>query len=175
MKCDVSMSPCLCLHVHVSMSPFLSISMSQFLKISMSPCFHFPISMCPCFRNSANRKRNYRKWVVQMKQKTEACFYSRQTIKGNRLLFQQTCISMVTVTSGGHVTFEKMRCYISSINLQELFCLLTFTVVNVSLQQPGTLFLECHKIGPCQKKQRYKDQSNKAIRYSMYILEPGCN
>jgi hypothetical protein len=75
------------------------------------------------FPEFSKQKTELTEMMVQMKQKTEVCF-----------LGQQTCPSMVTVTSGGHLTFEKMRCYISSIYLQKLFCLLTFTVVNVSLQ-----------------------------------------
>jgi hypothetical protein len=46
----MSMPPCPCLHVHVSMSPCINFSMFQCLHVyvSMLPCLHLNFSMSPC-------------------------------------------------------------------------------------------------------------------------------
>ncbi len=114
----MSMSPCPCLHVrvsmsmspslHVSMSPFLHVSMSLFY-VSMFPC---SISMSPCFRfrkqkTELTENGNLRCFAAngKRKQQTSVCLLQAETEnrslfslvgKGNqRLLFQQPRPSMI--------------------------------------------------------------------------------
>ncbi len=88
---SVSMSPCLCLHVQVSMSPcvhfYVSMSMSAcfHVSISMSPCLHVSKSISPGFRNSENWKRINGKWqpFVFCKQKMETVNFRLFAANGN--------------------------------------------------------------------------------------------
>jgi hypothetical protein len=105
-----------------SMSPFLHVSMSTYLHTS--PCFHFylhvPMFISLCLRNSTNRKRDWRRTTASVRllqtenrngklpfvcwkwkrKKQKFVFHGWRTKIGNRrLLFQQTCLSMVRAYS----------------------------------------------------------------------------
>ncbi len=105
----MSMSPCL--HVHVSMSPFLNVSLSHFC-VYIFPCLHLHVSMSFCFpefrktENGTNGNSNFCLFAengngelpfvcCKRKQKAEICFLCKQTMNSNRrLLFQQRSLSM---------------------------------------------------------------------------------
>ncbi len=95
---SMPMSPCL--HVHVSMSPFLHVSESH-VYASMFLCLHLHISMSLCLRvcgipqkeNRTNRRRQLSYVCCKLKKKFVSLGW--QMINGNlRLLFQQTCPSL---------------------------------------------------------------------------------
>jgi hypothetical protein len=99
------------------MSPRLHVSMYPRPHVFVSPCLHcLRVSMSPRFRNSQTENGTIRKWkltFVLCKWKTETenfrlfvangngkrtIYLGRQIINGKRrLLFQQTCLSMVLV------------------------------------------------------------------------------
>ncbi len=96
----VSMTPCLQVSMfpcfHVSMSPWSHVSVFPWLFVSMSPCFH--VSMFLEFRKrktELKENRNFCLFAANGKLPFVCC--KRKRKNGNRrLLFQQTCPSMVT-------------------------------------------------------------------------------
>ncbi len=117
---SMSLPPCPCLHVHVSISSVYvsmsNVSMSPFLHVSVSPspCLH--VSEIPQIENRANGKQrlpfvcckretemaNFRLFATNGNGNRKFVFLGRQNITDRRLLFPQTCPSMILLNSSTH-------------------------------------------------------------------------
>jgi hypothetical protein len=122
---SMSMSPCPCLHVRISMSPFLHASMSHvyvsmFLSLHASTvlengnfCVFVANGMVTtvCLLPTKTKKVNFRFFgffAANGNGKRKFVFLGQKMINGNQqLLFLQTCPSMITTPLG--VTFNKLR------------------------------------------------------------------